>query len=713
MYIIYLFLLFLPFLAEAKNPDLSSKDVQGQMNLIMKAHAQHKKLTSELFERALQNYLEELDPTKTYFIEGDIRGWLHPDAAQIDKWLEEYNQLNFSVFFNIYHKLGSVIPRRHEIEASINDAALPTKVDIEQFKDLKWAANLDELKNRLVQIKALQKEAAAKLTDDIQERALQRIAKRQQKFEEEILTEDPKMQERFVMANTLKALASSLDSHTAYFTPDEASQFMIHVQQRLFGIGAQLRDDINGFTVVKIVEGGPASFSKELKAKDRIIAVNGEPVVGMDITEAVELIRGEENTPVVLTVIRENGEAGEKAKEEKLDITLKRGAVVLKETRYQVAYEPFGNGAIAYLRLYSFYQDPESSSAEDLTKELAKLKNEQNILGVVLDLRYNSGGMLSQAVNVTSLFIKKGTVVSIKDDTGQVQHLRDLEDTALWNGPLIVLVNRASASASEIVAQALQDYGRAIVVGDDHTFGKGSFQTFTLGGEKTSDVNPKGEFKVTRGRYYTVSGKSPQLLGVEADIAVPGALSEMEIGEKFGKYPLPNDRIKPNFDDDLADIPFLQRDKIRLLYKFDLQKPLTTYRPYMVLLKSNSAKRIENNKLYQKFLKSLKKEASEVEPDEEELDTSTEDFQLQETYNIMRDLLYLEGVAKLLYPEKSMILRPVASGSHAATVHSTRSTPGGLAEENECKWPQKGDFAGQMSFATPSLSHLSSTKESA
>ncbi|MBA3817172.1 MAG: PDZ domain-containing protein, partial [Parachlamydiaceae bacterium] len=420
--------------------------------------------------------------------------------------------------------------------------------------------------------------------------------------------------------------------------PDEATQFMINVQQRLFGIGAQLRDDLNGFTIIKMIEGGPAANSKEMKNKDRIIAVDGEPVVGMDIVDAVDLIRGAENTPVKLTIIREIGEDGEK-KEDKLDITLKRAQVVLKETRYEATFEPFGDGVIAYLRLYSFYQDPDSSSADDLAQALEKLKADHNVKGVIFDLRTNSGGLLTQAVSVTGLFITKGVVVSIKDDTGAIQHLRELDSTIAWDGPLIVLINRASASASEIVTGTLQDYGRAIVVGDDHTFGKGSFQTFTLNTTaKNEAVNPQGEYKVTRGRYYTVAGTTPQLIGVASNIYVPGVLSESDIGEKFAKYPLGSDSIEPSFDDNLSDIPYLQRDRIKMLYKFGLQPQLHTYDKYMEQLKKNSAIRIENNKSYQKFIKELKKQG---DVDEEVSEEVQNDLQLAETENIMRDLLYL------------------------------------------------------------------------
>lgn len=637
--LLFLLCLTLPLLG--KLPELTEKDVTTQMDEILKAHAQHKQLNPELMKRALSNFADELDPTKTYFIEQDIKQWIEPSEQTLEKALSDYKKGDFSTFHQILDKLIAVIPRRHTLETEIDTATLPKEVNTDEFKDLKWAKTEQELKERIAKIKALQIKSSAKLPEETKQKALQRIAKRQAKFEEEVLTPNPELKNRLVLTDALKALASSLDTHTAYFTPDEATQFMINVQQRLFGIGAQLRDDINGFTIVKIIEGGPAANSKELKAKDRIIAVNGEPVVGMDITDAVELIRGEENTPVTLTIVREVVEDSQK-KEETHDITLNRGSVVLKETRYESSYEPFGDGVIVDLRLFSFYQDNDSSSAEDLEKAFKDIQKDHLIKGVILDLRNNSGGLLTQAVAVTGLFITKGTVVSVKDDSGHIQHLRDLDGKTLWDGPLIVLINRASASASEIVAQALQDYGRALIVGDDHSFGKGSFQTFTLGGTKANEVNPKGEYKVTRGRYYTVSGKTPQLVGVQSDVQVPGVFSESEVGEQFNKYPLENDKIKPNFDDDLLDIPFLQRDRIRLLYKFDLQKQLHTYDDIKERLKINSSGRIAQNKNYQSFLKEVKKKGDEFDPENIE-DFGQNDLQLQEAFNIMKDIILMKN----------------------------------------------------------------------
>lgn len=627
----------------------------------MKSHASHKQMTPELVKRILNTYLEELDPTKTYFIEPDIHQWLEPSDALVAELQKNLAESDYKTFEDIQNVMIKAIQRRHELEKKIDPAQLPKNVKAKEFKDMKWAATEEDLLTRLIRIKALQIETASKLNEETKEKSLQRIAKRQAKFEEEILNTDPIQKQRYILSNVLKATAASLDAHTTYLTPEEASQFMISVQQRLYGIGAQLRDDLNGFTIVKIVEGGPAALSKELKVKDRIIAVNGEPVVGMDIVDAVELIRGEENTPVTLTIIRETGEGKDK-KEEKLEFTLKRAEVVLTETRYHASTEPFGDGVIGYLALHSFYQDQDSSSADDLLKAIKKFKKEHNLKAIILDLRFNSGGILAQAVSVAGLFITKGVVVSIKDEDGNVQHLRDLDGKMAWDGPLIVLVNRASASASEIVAGTLQDYGRAIIVGDDHTFGKGSFQTFTLNAtNKKEAVNPQGEYKVTRGRYYTVSGKTPQLTGVISDIMVPGSLSEAEIGEKFGKFPLENESIPPSFDDDLSDIPIMQREKIKMLYKFNLQKRLHTYEKFMPILKENSATRVANNKAYQEVLKKLKtSEDTEVEESHPE-ETGQTDFQLLETYNIMRDLLYLDLRDLLYIPKELRSLTPAAA----------------------------------------------------
>lgn len=646
MFKLFIFLfafLFNFYVTEGKLPDLTPEKTIKISNEILQLHASQKEISPEIMKRIFHNYLEELDPLKTYLIKADIIEWLEPSDELLQKTIDEYKGGNFTAFNQMLDTMVRAIESRNEIDREVVITELLEKVDPKEFKDMKWIDSKEALRERLLKIRSLQVQTASKLNEELKEKSLQRIAKRQIKNEEELLNPDIDHRNKLVLTKVLKATAAALDSHTAYFTPEEAKQFMYSVQQRLFGIGAQLRDDINGFTVVKIVEGGPAHSGKALKEKDRIVAVDGEPVVGMGIEDAVELIRGKEDTSVVLTVIRTEGE-GDNKKDVNLDIPIIRGEVIVKEARIEAAYEPFGDGIIAYLRLHTFYQDKDNSSSIDLTHEFNELKKDHKIKGVILDLRYNSGGVLPQAVEVAGLFITKGIVVSIKDNTGAIQHLRDLDSKTLWDGPLVILVNKASASASEIVAQTLQDYGRAIVVGDETTYGKGSFQTFTLN-SLSGEVNPDGEYKVTRGRYYTPSGKTPQLEGVKSQIRLPGLLSEMEIGEKYSKYPLEGDQIKPNFEDDLSDVSFFLRDQMSFYYKNDLQKKTDRYTKHLDILKKNADYRISKNKNYQTFIKEIEKSKGQEEIVDEEVEEKQfgqNDLQLAEAINILKDLIILD-----------------------------------------------------------------------
>jgi len=635
-FLLMLFLVVASF-CEAKPPSLTPHDTKVKIDEILKAHVSYQKLTPELVKRALQNYLEELDPGKTYFTESEILKWTNPSDELLNLTLEGYRKENFTTFEEIHNAMAVAIKRRNSLELKIDYSKLPKNVQPSEFKDIKWAANEKELSERLARIKALQLDTAEKLNQETKQQFMQRLSKRRFNQEEELIAQSPAERKQLVLSYVLKATSSALDSQTAYFTPAEANQFMIQVQQRLFGIGAQLRDDLNGFTIMRLLDGGPASQTNKLKINDKIIAVDKEPVVGMDITEAVELIRGQQGTTVLLTVLRENGSKESKS-QEKVDIEIVRGEVVLKESRLETHYEPFGEGIIAVIKLHSFYQDANSSSTSDLQQAIETLKKDHQLRGIIFDLRNNGGGLLPQAVSVTGLFISKGIVVSVMDNTGEVQHLRNIEGKIAWDGPLIVLTNRASASAAEIVAQTLQDYGRALVVGDPQTYGKGTFQTFTLEAVNYGKVNPKGEFKVTRGRYYTVSGKSPQLTGVQADISIPGIFSELDIGEKFAKFPLENDRIPPNFIDNLSDIPAVHRNQVMKLYKFNLQPILKTYEPYLSTLSKNAKMRIELNKNYQSFLKEISKKDYSSDPTE---DFGKADLQLGETINVMKDLIYL------------------------------------------------------------------------
>ncbi len=625
---------------EAKPADITASDVTTKMQEIMKAHATYKKFTPLLAQRSLSVFIDSLDPGKCYFLESEVAPWNAMSDAELQTVVTQFEMKRFPSYEAVFQVCKKAIERRRLFEEKLDADPLPDDVSAKEFKDLTWAKSDEELYDRLKKLRALQIEVSAKIGNEVKDIALQRLKKRRLKIEDEIVEADQKIAQKTLCTYILKAMASSLDAHTNYFTPSEAEQFLINVQQRLFGIGIQLRDDVDGFTIVKIVEGGPADQEKTLKPKDKIIALNGEPVMGLDVLDVVDLIRGSEGTSIVLRVVRNKGE-GKKKDLETFDVRLTRGEVVLKETRVESRAEPFGDGVIVYLRLHSFYQDQETSSVDDLRRAFMEASKDQKVLGVVLDLRYNSGGLLPQAVNVSGLFLKKGVVVSIKDENNEVHHLRDLETQQMWDGPLLVLVNRASASAAEIVAQALQDYGRALLCGDDHTFGKGSFQTFTLNPILGNTVDPQGEYKVTRGRYYTTSGKTPQLKGVQSDIVMPGGLSLLDIGEEHAKYPLDNDSIGASFEDSLADVPLFQRDRIRRLYQHDQQKIMTLYKPYLKQLRHNSQERVKQNKMWHLFLEDVKK--SEMDMEEIGSFDRYPDFQLYEGMNIMRDLILLIG----------------------------------------------------------------------
>ncbi len=618
-------------------PNISPYEAHSKSEEIFKAHARHKEFNQEIACRTLINYLEELDPIKCYLTKEEMLVYLNPTPELSTRIVEEYKKQQFTTFQAIYDSFLASIDRRNSLEIKLATLPLPIDVKSKDLHEADWTNDSDDLLSRLLKIRSLQKDSADKLTTQEQiDIFFQRITKRRTLREKEFIGTCILDQKREMLTCFLKALASSLDSHTMYFTPGEAKQFLIQVQQRLFGIGAQLRDDLNGFTVVQIVEGGPASHSTELKIGDKIIAVNHDPIAGMDITEAVELIRGPQGTSVILTIVRETPSS----KEEKFDIIIIREEIVLTESRFSSRVEPFGKGVIGYVALHSFYQDPKHSSYIDLKKAIDEMKAKNNLQGVILDLRHNAGGLLPQAVEVTGLFIQKGVVASIKDHTGNIQRLRNLNEEVTWDGPLIVLTNRTSASASEIVAMALADYGRALIVGDDTTYGKGSYQTFTLESNNPDKINPQGEYKVTRGAYYTVGGGTPQLTGVKANIEAPGILSFMEVGEKFSKYPLENDKITPLFEDDLSDVHPLYRVRLKKILGKTLQKPSNDLQSLIPELATHSQSRIEKNLNYQSFIKEIR------QTDRYELDFNLigqNDLQLDEALNVMKELIILSN----------------------------------------------------------------------
>ena len=415
------------------------------------------------------------------------------------------------------------------------------------------------------------------------------------------------------------------------------------MQQSLLGIGVQLQDTLDGFTVMKLIEGGPSERAGTILEGDRIIEVDDEPVVGMSILDFVGLVRGPIGTEVNLGIMRM-----EEGVEKLHDIVIVRDKMVFNEARLEVTTEPYGQGKIAVVKLHSFYEDESSSAALDISRELQKIKSEGELEGVVLDLRGNTGGLITQGVAVTGLFISQGVVVSIRDSVGRVVHLRDFSSTPEWTGPLVVLASRTSISASEIVSQALQDYGRALVIGDASTYGKGSFQRMSINHSDPAQIDHQGEYKVTGGLYYTVSGRSPQLTGVQADVVVPGPYSEVEVGEQYAKNALENDYIADSFVDRMEDLTIAQQKHVSQFYGGKLQQRLERFSKHLPILKENSKQRVDTDPNYQEFLKllSASQETKELEEKNEEEPPAPnfgkQDLQLAEALQITKDLILLD-----------------------------------------------------------------------
>ncbi|MGO9587332.1 MAG: carboxy terminal-processing peptidase [Limisphaerales bacterium] len=360
----------------------------------------------------------------------------------------------------------------------------------------------------------------------------------------------------------LNALAHAFDPHSDYFNTEHAQDFSIGMSLSLFGIGAQLTEDDGYCTISSLVHGGPADKGQQLREKDRIIAVaqgNQPPVdvVDMELGKVVQLIRGPKGTEVRLTISPAEDRAIRRV------VTLVRDEIKLEdqEAKAQLIELPDGHGGttrLGVIDLPSFYAtvdlpgNTEHSTAKSTTADverlIKKLKSEK-AAGIILDLRSNPGGSLEEAIKFTGLFIKDGPVVLVRSSSdGPVNVESDTDSSMLYDGPLVVLVNRLSASAAEIAAAALQDYDRALIVGDISTFGKGTVQNlnplrpFFVGPATVSATNDPGTVKITIRKFYRVSGASTQLKGVMPDIMLPDVLNySTQFGESSLENPLPWD----------------------------------------------------------------------------------------------------------------------------------------------------------------------------
>lgn len=494
----------------------------------------------------------------------------------------------------------------------------------------------------------------------------------------------------------LGSITNYFDPHTSYFNPKEKQDFDINMGGKLEGIGARLTIEDNYTKVSEIIPGGPAYKGKELEANDLILEVAQEEgettdLTGMRIDDVVQHIRGKKGTVVTLTIRKPDGTVK--------DIKIERDEVIIDESfaRSVILDIPDEIGNIGYIKLPKFYSSFEkedgNSCAEDVAEEIEKLKNE-NVNGIILDLRNNTGGSLTDVVKMTGLFYESGPVVQVKPRVKKAYVHEDEDKNVKYDGPLIVMVNNNSASASEILAAALQDYGRAVIVGSTSTFGKGSVQRFfdlDRAFSGASDMKPLGNLKISVQKFYRVNGGSTQLKGVNSDIVLPDSYHFIDRGEKEYERALKWDEIdEVNYGQSVVQLDHMDvirrnsRKRIENSENFQLvlekakalkenrefsKYPISINR-YEELMDERKKTNDAFNSLGKKDIEKLKIRNLDVDleyikSDESKTARNTEwlkrmqkDFYINETLSIMRDMILLEedfaGIEKKMNQNKSI-----------------------------------------------------------
>lgn len=557
-------------------PKLSAREAgtiaQTTGKVLTQGHYRQTPLNDDISRIFFTNYLSTLDYARMVFLQSDIDEFADRYSDKLDDFTRNADA---APAYEIFKRYLTRLEERNAYAQKILGEKLDFSVD-ERFNPQRdkasWPkdqAEAEELWRLRVKFDVLQ----GRLAKDKHEDTLKNLAKRYNRLLKTMKDYD----DEEILAAYLTAFAHAYDPHSDYMSPSEARQFEIsNVKLSLSGIGALLEWE-DGYTRIKsLVPGGPAEQSKLLKPKDRIVAVSQsgeEPVdvVEMRLNKVVELIRGKKGSEVQLTIIPGGTEGGVQK-----TVKLVRDDIKLSEqfAKARVIDYPVSDTKTVKLGvviLPQFYEN----CARDVAKLIAKLK-EEKIEGVVLDLRRNGGGILEEAIELTGLFIKEGPVVQVKNQSGANRVLEDEDSRVAWDGPLIVAVGHLSASASEIVAAALQDYGRALIVGDSTTHGKGTVQTLMplsqFAGRFSLSANA-GKLKFTVSKFYRIAGGTTQKYGVSSDIALPTVLDYMELGESHLPNCLPADRTSPL---EFAHLDFVQ--------------------PYLSTLRDRSANRVASSR---------------------------------------------------------------------------------------------------------------------
>lgn len=596
-------------------------------NTLSYLHYSPKPINDAYSADVYDKYLEMMDPAKKFLLQSDV-----DEFAKHRTKLDDYLNKGDLTFFNL--TVDRLNARTKEVEKLSQDI-LSKPINFDEKEELilepklkTYPKNQEELRtewkkfikyNILQEIETLnakeetQKEkkdsvTKFKLKDTIKLNILTPQQKQAKATEEvkDLLTSMFKRYEKRKKMDWfslyMNAYTEVFDPHTNYFSPQDKEDFDVNFKGKVIGIGATIQEKKGKILIGTLVVGAPAWKSKQVSEGDEILKVQSkkgeEPinVSGMLVDEAVRFIRGEKGTEVVLTLRKKDGSIKE--------VKMIREEVAIEDTfaRSIIVNTPNGK-KYGFINLPSFNADFEDAkgrnASDDIKAELIKLKA-QNVEGIILDLRNNGGGSLTEVVDIMGLFMKNGPVVQVKDGNGKIQVLKNKQNEPIWTGPLVIMQNELSASASEILTGAMQDYGRAVIVGSPQSFGKGTVQTFVELNRFLNTSDDFGALKLTIQKFYRVNGKSTQLKGVDSDIPMKDLFSYEEVGERYDNYALPWDQVSTSGF-----------------------APLNTLN--MSELVSNSAKRLTQNKNYQLLLESA--QWKEKLDKEEKVSLNLKDFE--------------------------------------------------------------------------------------
>ena len=539
-------------------------------NTLSYLHYSPKPINDAFSADVYDKYMEMIDPGKRFFLQSEV-----DEFSKHKTKLDDYLNKGDLTFYKL--TVDKLYDRTAEIEKMTQDI-LSKPINFDEKEEIilepklkQYPKNQQELRNewkRYIKYNILQEIETLNAKEETQKEKKDSVTKFKLKdtIKLEILTPQQKqvkatdevkdlmtsMFKRFQKRKKMdwfsvymNAYTEVFDPHTNYFSPQDKEDFDVSFVGKVIGIGATIQEKKGKIMIGTLVVGAPAWKSKQISEGDEILKVKSkkdeEPinVTGMLVDEAVRYIRGEKGSEVVLTLKKKDGSIKE--------VKMIREEVAIEDTFARSIIVDGPNGKkYGFINLPSFNADFEDAkgrnASDDIKAELIKLKA-QNVQGIILDLRNNGGGSLTEVVDIMGLFMNNGPVVQVKDGNGRIQVLRNKQNAPIWTGPLVIMQNELSASASEILAGAMKDYGRAVIVGSPSSFGKGTVQTFVELNRFLNTNDDFGSLKLTIQKFYRISGKSTQLKGVESDIPMKDVFSYEEIGERFDNYALPWDQV--------------------------------------------------------------------------------------------------------------------------------------------------------------------------